>query len=314
MLSTYQYFTSFNFLIFSIGSLFCCKPLLAADHYVAHPDIYHAVRQAQQALDQQRYQSALQTLQQQLPHASTPYEQALLQQNIGVAQLQQGQVAVAVKAFAKALKLKALPPKEQLQLQRIQAQGLIQTGKITQGLAVLRRWRKQAKALKVADHQLFAYAYTQLKQPAKAAWHVQKAIQKTAQPPIAWYQQLLNHHMQAQQWAKAIKVLHQLLNQQPQNTRYWQQLVRLYLQQDQKEQALAALRLAQRQGVMDADLLYLSAHLALQQGQPLTAVRLLEQAFARQPSVKTEKMQHLWDLAREHARERHTVPQNDDKH
>lgn len=277
-------------------------PSLAAD-YRADKKIYQAVQEAQQQLERQQSQQAMQALQDLLPQAKTPYERALVQHTLGYAALQQKQPATARQAFAAALKSAALPPSVSQPMQRTQAQLLIQAGQVQSGLQLLRRWRKAVKHLQVSDHQLFAYAYTELKQAANAAWHLQKAIQKSPQAPLAWYQQLLAAHLQAQQDDKAIKVLLQLVRLQPQKHQYWQHLAQLYMEQKQPQQALAVLALAQRKGALNADLLVWLAHLYVQQAQPLRAAQLLEQAFAQ--GLLAQKPKHLrllavaWAQARE---------------
>ncbi len=291
-------------LLFSLLLLMCCLSLpSAAADYTARANIYQGVAQAQQQLEQQQAEQATQSLQALLPQAKTAYERALIQQSLGYAALQQKNHTAAQQAFAAALASAALPPSVQQQIQRTQAQLLIQNGHIQSGLDLLRQWRKTAKGLQVADHQLFAYAYTQLQQAANAAWHWQQAIQKTPNPPEAWYQQLLAAHLQAAQNDKAIDVLRQLIQQQARNPHYWQQLAQLYLRQKQPQQALATLALARRKNLLNTDSLRGLAHLYVQQGQPHSGATLLEEAFAQGRLAKNADNLRLLAVAWERARE-----------
>ncbi len=287
--------------------LFTCLALsysgvLAAEHS-ASPTIYQGVREAQQALEQQHYTQAQQGLKSLLAQAHSPYERALVQQNLGIVALRQQHLEQARHAFDAALQSQALPAAEQQRLRRIQAQLLLRTGEAAAAMRLLQAWRALAGTLQAEDCQLFAYAYTQLGQPSKAAWHWQQAIKQSQSPPLEWYQQLAAAYLAAQQIEPAIAAVRQLIQRQPQQAQYWLQLAQLYLKQQQNNQALATLQLAQHKGLLPADWLLLLVRLYMQQKQPLKAMRLLESAFVHQQLDKTPDNLALLAMARQQARE-----------
>ena len=235
-------------LLLSLGLLLCTCSLYAAS---ASPKIYRALQQAQQQIEKQQYHAAQKRLIKLLPQAQSNYERALIQQTQGYAALGLNAHVQARDAFAAALNTQTLPNKVNQSLRRLLGQLWLQTGHPQRGLKLLRRWRKQAEPLKPDDHRLFARTYLALKQMDNAAWHLQQAINKTKKTPQVWYEQLLSAYLQGSKPEKAIPVVKHLLQVQPQQLVYWQQLVQLHLSQQQIKQALAVLQLAHRQAKLE---------------------------------------------------------------
>lgn len=270
--------------------LLCCLslPLWAAQPSLT-PQLYKKFTQAQELIAAANWEKALQALQP-LSESKQAYARALAWQSKGQIYLQQKQLPQAERAFQRALAEQALPSQDQRQVQHALARVQLHQQQWQAGTAGLADWlqwaQKQAKSgVELADYLALAQGYQQLGQK-------QALLRLLETVPSAWWRQaeaapLLQlavatavaeqDYPGAARWQQ-----HWLEHQQPQDGAAWLQLANLQIRAGQHSQALASLRLAWQQRLLDEQGIELLQQLYRHQGLPMRAAEVLQQAMAEQ--------------------------------
>jgi len=268
---------------------------------------YKKLQAIHKLISQDKFSQAQTALNQVLAKKQDGYTQALFLQTSAQVAISRSQYAQAIKHLVRALSLKALPAFVEKNILYNLAQLSVQQGQDKQGLKYLKRWLLKQKKLSPQQHIFAASVFGQQRQYKSAIKHVQRAIAAVKQPQEAWYQLLVSFYLEQKRYKKAIPIYHKLVRRYPKKSAYWQQLSGLYLQTRQKQQALAVLTLAYRQGMIKKqnNLLRLF-NLYLYVNNPYDAGLLLQAELSRKrikPSAKHwQKLADSWILAKEYAK------------
>jgi len=268
---------------------------------------YKKLQVIHKLISQDKFNQAQKALNRVLAKKNDAYTEALFLQTSAQVAISQSQYPKAIKRLQRALSMKALPAFVEKNIVYNLAQLTVQQDDYRQGLKYLKRWLVLQKKRSPQQHIFAASVFGQQKQYKSAIKHVQRAIAGVKRPKESWYQLLISFYLDQKRYKKAIPIYHKLVRQYPKKRTYWQQLSGLYLQTKQKQQALAVLSLAYRQGMLttESDLLRL-VNLYLYVNNPYDAGTLLQRELTRKrikSSAKNwRKLADSWILAREYGK------------
>ncbi len=280
-------------LMFSAGAL--------AETVQLSPGVLQQLNQAQQAMAEENYPQAEKVLKALVEQKLSKPARAYTLQFQGNLALMQQQSKAALKHFAAAHALAALPQVDQRRLLHTVAQLQMGQEQWRKGIGSLETWMRQVRtqggqneSIRAEDYLLLAQGYSQLEQWSQVVKPVKTAIRMKGRAPEDWYRLQLAAHFQLKQWKGATAVLELLVNRYPQKAPYWEQLASVYQIRDRHGDALATLRAAWVAGKFTKERQYTwLTQLMLQQGLPQRAAELLDEAMTRQQVRRTLKHERL---------------------
>ncbi len=280
-------------LMFSAGAM--------AETVQLSPGVLQRLNQAQQAMAEENYPQAEKVLKALAEKELSKPARAYTLQFRGNLALMQQQSKAALKHFAAAHALAALPQVDQRRLLHTVAQLQMGQEQWRKGIGSLETWMRQVRtqggqneSIRAEDYLLLAQGYSQLEQWSQVIKPVKTAIRMKGRAPEDWYRLQLAAHFQLKQWQGATAVLELLVNRYPQKAQYWEQLASVYQIRDRHADALATLRAAWLAGKFSEERQYTwLAQLMLQQGLPQRAAELLDDAMSRQQIPRTLKHERL---------------------
>ena len=149
-----------------------------------------------------------------------------------------------------------------------------------------------------------ANIHAQVKNHAQSIPYAEEAISLAEKPKATWFQLLAANFFELDRFGEAALILIDMTSLWPDNTAYWEQLAGVYMVMEKPQKALATLKIA-----FDLDLLEKESslkslvQLALMQGIPEHAARLLEDAIAAELLPLEEQYLDMqaqaWVMARE---------------
>ncbi|PSL14642.1 hypothetical protein CLV44_10793 [Marinobacterium halophilum] len=265
------------------------------------PAVLKQLNAAQEAMAAENYPQADKVLRALAARDLSAPAQAYILQFQGNLALARQQEAAAMKRFAAAYALNALPAIDQRRLLHTVAQLQMSQSRWREGIDSLQRWMEeirshgtQTEKIRAEDHLLLAQGYSRVEQWAQVVAPVKAAIRMRGRAPEDWYRLQLAAHFQLKQWKGATAVLELLVNRYPHKARYWEQLASVYQLRDRHADALATLRAAWLGGQFDQERQYIwLSQLLLQQGLPQRAAELLDDAMNRQQVRRSLKHERL---------------------
>src|SRR5262245_13988832 len=266
---------------------------------------YKRLNAAHEALAKSKHGEALQALEEMKGNSHlNDHEKALMWQTYGYIYASQEKYKQATEAFEKCLESGALPDAAQFDTQYNLAQLYVMLERFADAVRVFQDWFAKAQNPSAEAHYVYAVALYQKGDKRTALQQGELALQKATKPQESWLQLVLSLYIENQQYPKAIEVSEALVANFPKKS-YWLQLSAVYSQVDDYKRALAALALANTQGMLtdDRELTHL-AQLYLYNEIPYDAARLLDDGLA---SGKVEGTAQSWRLLSEawvNARER----------
>lgn len=214
---------------------------------------YRALERIHSMIAEDEYKEAEQRLLKMRDRGSN-YEKAVVNQTLGFVYIQQNDYRRGLEAFEQALKLNALPPKQQEQLMYNVGQLYVAAERYQEGIRALERYLAEACDPPPPEaHIQLAAAYAETKQYRKALQQVDLAISKAKEPKETWYQLKLALHYELKEYAKCADVLLILVSLVPDKPEYWKQLQGIYFELKQDADALAALSIAHRNNMLDKE-------------------------------------------------------------
>jgi tetratricopeptide (TPR) repeat protein len=235
----------------------------------------------------------------------SPYERSRFEQIYASIAQSENDYAGALKHIQAAIASGGLNEQEVLQAKYQVAQIAIAQEKWQEGLNALKEWFASAPNPNSAAYYLMAVAYYQLKDYKNAIPAAEKAIELSEKPQESWLQLLLALRLQNDQYAEALPILKRLLAAAPDKKSYWLQLSAVNSELQRYEDAVAAMEIAYRGGILteDAEIRRLS-ELLLYVGIPHRAATTLQKAIA-DDKVKADKkiyetLANCWIAAREY--------------
>lgn len=281
----------------------------AAEQYLLSPRTYEALTVVHELMDRQKYSQArekLMALQKRLKGAGKQkaYEEAVILQTLGYVYSSVEHYPEAIRVFRASLALEALPAETVLELRYSLAQLHIAIGQYGKGIKLLEAWLQETQAPPVAAHVLAANAYYHLGQYNQVILHIKTAINLADEPPeTSWYQLQLAGHLELKQYSQAAGVLEALIELQPENEGYWEQLATLYAEIKKDKRALAVQALAEKMGYLEGQALIYLSEFYRYLDIPYKGGQILQQALetgaVKDNAQNWENLADSWTAARE---------------
>jgi len=235
----------------------------------------------------------------------SPYERSRVEQIYASIAQSENDYAGALKHIQAAIASGGLNEQEVSQAKYQVAQIAIAQEKWKEGLDALKDWFATAPAPNSAAYYLMAVAYYQLKDYKNAIPAAEKAIELSDKPQESWLQLLLALRLQNDQYAEALPILKRLLASTPDKKSYWLQLSAVNSELQKYDDAVSAMEIAYRGGILteDAEIRRL-CELLLYVGIPYRGATTLQKAIA-DDKVKADKktyetLANAWIAAREY--------------
>lgn len=190
----------------------------------------------------------------------------------------------ALEAFDKALGLDSLDEASRLLTLVNTAQILAVLHRHDEAARRMKTWLEQAAVITPEQRVRAGWVFYEAQHYKTAADHLKTALQETVQaggkPAPEWYDMLLAALHHDGQYAEMVRRLPGIIEQQPTDKRYWQQLAAAHLQLKQECQAAAVLTAGYHKGVFDQpqDILQV-ARMLRQAKAPHLGARVLDQAL-----------------------------------
>ncbi|NKI35062.1 tetratricopeptide repeat protein [Wenzhouxiangella sp. XN79A] len=182
------------------------------------------------------------------------YEKASVEQAMGFAAAQQEDYQRAIRHFNEAIRINSMPNDQHFEMILQVAQLYNAIEQYDEALEQLDLWFcvSTEDAKKQADVWLLkANLHMQRDEFRQALESIDTAIELREDPPESWYRVKLGMHMELEEWPPAVDVLKILIAMNPDRKAYWIQLSGIQIELDNEEEAMAALRLAWRKGLLD---------------------------------------------------------------
>jgi tetratricopeptide (TPR) repeat protein len=213
--------------------------------------VFNTLQGAMELLSKQKYAEAIDKLVK-VADSGTAYEKAVVNYNLGFAYSAKSDHPNAVKAFAKALSLDALPRSQREQLRYNLGQLYIIIGQYDEGIKTLQTYISQACSPVPAEAHIFlANALTERKRFQEALPQIDLAISESKAPKESWLQLRLAVAYELKDYNSCAQTLIQLVALVPAKPEYWKQLSSMFYQMKADGQSAAVLALAARQGFID---------------------------------------------------------------
>ncbi|MEA3410413.1 MAG: tetratricopeptide repeat protein, partial [Pseudomonadota bacterium] len=216
-----------------------------------------------------------------------PHDQAIVLQTLGHVHHAMDNDDAAIASFSQALELSALPEDTEGQTRYNLAALLVGQGRYREALRAIEPGLHDGSVEIAEAYFLAAVARYRLAECEAAVPHVERALDRSGDPPRAWQDLLVACLLERERYVRALPVLRDLVARYPGDAVYWRQLAFAYQQSNREEEAIAVLALAQRRGLLDAQAMRRLAGLYLHGGMPWRAVTLLEGAIARGGIART---------------------------
>lgn len=263
-----------------------------------------AIRRASELVAQKKPDEAIEKL---TPFETRgqPFDKANIYYNLGVAYSDKQQFLQAAKAFESAIAFEVLPQNQTDQLRFNIGQLYVAGGENDKGIAALKKYMAESCTVPTPEaHMFLASALAERKLYDQALPEVETALAQSKKPRENWIQFKLGVQYELKQYQPAAETLLELIAMQPEKPEYWKQLSGVLLEMDDKDQSLAVMALAERQGflqrgpdIMNLYNIYMVIDVPMKGGQ------LLERALAEgkvQEDEKTlESIANAWINARE---------------
>jgi len=202
-------------------------------------------------LGEQKYDEALKGLQALNKPALNDYEAAMVNQYLGYVYTGQGKFKESIPYFQKALELDALPNAGHFGLMYSLAQLYAGEEEYQKAIDLMLQYLEFQCDPPPQAFIALASSYANLKQYDQALPWVQKAIAKAGnKAQESWYQLELAIYFDKGDFPSATRLLRSVLARWPDRLKYWEMLSGAYQEQNKDLEALAALMVAYRRGLL----------------------------------------------------------------
>ncbi len=270
-----------------VSLLLTCMLFLSASFaanknpYLLTEDTWKALSRINKLLDTGQPEIAIEKLTKLLPQVQDkPYDESVVQQTLGYAWSTLGDHEAAIDAFRSALNLNALPPDVTHDLEFNLAQLLIFTGKYKEGIKYLEHWIESEQSPSLEAFILAATAYYEMRQYDKAIPYAKNVLTLKDKYDETWYQLLLACYLKTNQYQQAALLLEDMIQIQPDNPSYWQQLLAVWQHANNDKKTLATYELMLARGMLSNDDIKQLINMYLYLDLPYKAAKLLESKIA----------------------------------
>ncbi|MCM2680232.1 tetratricopeptide repeat protein [Echinimonas agarilytica] len=231
-------------------------------------------------------------------------DEALVLQMLGYTEMSRDNYAKAVDYLRRALELNRLPEKVKYNVGYMVAQLYAAQEKFDDALGFASEWFKTLEKPTPDQYVFMANIFAQTGNYKGAIPYVNQAISSVSEPKESWYQLLIASNFELKQYTQAADALRGAIQHWPNKPSYWEQLASVYVVLDNEKRALATLRLAWKQGVLEKENSVKSmVQLAISRGIPEHGARLLENAMAKEVLPSNAKyldlLANAWVAAKE---------------
>lgn len=232
-------------------------------------------------------------------------DKALTLQTLGYVEMARENFPEAIKHLKEALALNRLPQNVVYNVGYMVAQLYAAMGDYDQALAFAEDWYKQLESPK-SSHMIFmANIYAQTKQHKESIPYAQGAIKTSDAPKESWFQLLTANYFELKQYNNAARTLERMLDRWPEKANYWEQLASVYVVLEEQKNALATLKIAFSQGILEKETtIHSLIQLAVSRGIPEHAARLLQAAIDGELLPGNKKYLEILASAYSRAKER----------
>lgn len=223
---------------------------------------------------------------------SNRFENALALKYLGTSYIQSGNSTKGLSTLDKALKTNSLPYDQTMHLIYTLAQISMAEQKYDQAEERLEEWFYLTRVQTPDAYILKAAIYAEKKQYKKALEFAEQGLKIAKEPKESWLSFVAGLYLQNEQLAKAAEMFKQLTGIRPKEGRYWKQLSGIYMSLNKADDALTAMVLSQKMGLVteESDIFTL-CRLYNYNDIPINCARLLENALTDK-SVKDLKRTH----------------------
>ena len=232
-------------------------------------------------------------------------DQALTLQTLGYVEMAREKFPEAIGYLKRSLSLNKLPQNVVYNIGYMVAQLHAALGEFDEALSFAEEWFKQLEEPKPAQMIFMANIYAQTKQYAKSIPYAERAVASVETPKESWLQLLTANYFELKNFKKAAETLETMLDFWPEKAAYWEQLASVYVVLEQEKNALATLKVAFLDGILEKENTVKSlVQLSVARGVPEQAARLLVKAMDQELLPKTEEYLKMLAVAYSAARER----------
>lgn len=232
-------------------------------------------------------------------------DQALTLQTLGYVEMARENFPLAIKHLKKSLSLNRLPQNVVYNVGYMVAQLHAALGEFDEALIFAEDWFTRLEAPKPSQMIFMANIYAQTKQYDKSIPYAERAIAAVEEPKESWLQLLTANYFELKKFKGAAKTLEQMLDLWPEKAAYWEQLASVYVVLESEKNALATLKIAFSEGILEKESTVKSVvQLSVSRGIPEQAARLILKAMDQELLPKTEEYYKMLAVAYSAARER----------
>ncbi len=262
------------------------------------PEMFERLSDAFELIGEEQYSEAYQDLLDLRDRRLNDTEKATVEQALGFSAAQMERYDQAISHMREAIRLDVLPDNQHFEMILQVAQLLHLVEQYDEALLQLDYWF----CVSTEDAQKFAEVWV-----LKASLHIQQedypealtaidqAIEISEDPEEAWYRVKLGMHLELKQYSPAVDVLKILIQMDSNRKDYWMQLAGSYLELNDNQEAMAALRLAYRKNLLDRSSEFLQlAGLLQEQDSPRQAAEVMQDGLRRGIIEATSRN---WEMA-----------------
>lgn len=214
---------------------------------------YLILMDVQEAWEDDDYNKAFAKLQEALNKAADkPFDIATIQQYVAHTAILSGQDHRARPALENALLQPGLPLNTQADIKLFLGQLVLGAEEYPEALELLEFWYANTES-KPQPSNFFSLSYAnyQTGNLPRAEMFVEQAINSTNKPNDSWFQVYYQVLFEQKKFAKALRVLHGLIDRVPDEPRYWRMLANHHMQVEEAKQALSAMAIAYNAGMFE---------------------------------------------------------------
>ena len=232
-------------------------------------------------------------------------DEALTLQTLGSIEMVRENFPEAIEHLKASLALDKLPEGMVFNVGYMIAQLYAAEDKFDEALDFAVPWFESIEEPKDSQYIFMANIFAQTKRYEESIPYALKAIEISEKPSESWYQLLTASYFELKQYKNSVKTLQDMLNSWPQKATYWEQLASVYMILDDEWRALATLKIAFSQNVLEKEATLKSLlQLSVNRGIPEHGARLLESAFSSKLVEENEEFLKLLAMALVAAKER----------
>lgn len=213
----------------------------------------------------------------------------------------------AIAPMESALATGAIPEQRLDQIRYNLGQLYSQVGRYRDAIRVLESWVREAKGVPANAYFVLAACHLELNALRPARHWADKGRAESDKLSYTQYQFIASIYMQQSDWTALQKLLEEAIQTFPDKVEFWRQLAQVHMERDREAQALAVMRVAYANGLLQRgeDLVRLAQLMRLRNA-PWLAANVMEDGMRRKLIEPTSRNWRLlgnsWMAAREYDR------------